>query len=526
MKVLTLIFSTFLFVSVAWAQVDTSQFNIRIFGGEDLEAPTTPTLLSVTPIASTQIDVVWSASIDNFAVAGYVLYRDNNPFATTTQTNFSDTGLSPSTTYQYYVQTFDAAGNYSATSSTLSTTTPDTPPPPPDPVVASSTSNGGTATRVVLDELVISSGFSTTSFAIKTARPARFEVRWGRTGSYELGYIATERFLRDYQTTLTDLEPGTVYEYEVIGYSPQGIPSILERGQFTTLGNEALFAPENVVRFSAVAQNTDVALNWQLPTFAGFSYVRIVRSHLGYPTHVQDGAVIYQGSGTTFLDRNILEQYSPVYYTAFVVDQSGRVSSGAIAQVFAFESTGDGGEGSGGGLIGVPPPVIEVPEAERLLPEFRMPDPSEIFITQGSRTDSFGSEGLSLKSEELFLVSIPKSAIAQNLKTIIATLTDPTDNRKSYSFLLRINNDDTAYEATVAPLMLSGTSGLTITIYDYEARVVGTRSQIIDFYTSRSSEQMVFWPDFFIAYQIPLLSLTLLFLLLFLLFVSYRKTLT
>jgi hypothetical protein len=155
-----------------------------------------------------------------------------------------------------------------------------------------------------------------------------------------------------------------------------------------------------------------------------------------------------------------------------------------------------------------------------------MPQADEVFITQGSTADSFRPEVIRLRSEELFLVSIPQTAVAKNLKTIVATLTDPTDPSLNYSFLLRINNDFTAYEATVAPLLVNGQSLLTITIYDFEARKVGTRSQVLEFYTGKGAERLVFWPDSVVMFLPQILSVLFLCWLLLLMIVFYRRTKT
>jgi hypothetical protein len=83
-----------------------------VVGGEDTEAPTTPTLLSAIPTAATQIDLVWSTSTDNVIVSGYVLFRDSVIVATTSQTSYLDTGLTASTTYSYEVYAFDGFFKY------------------------------------------------------------------------------------------------------------------------------------------------------------------------------------------------------------------------------------------------------------------------------------------------------------------------------------------------------------------------------------------------------------------------------
>jgi chitodextrinase len=101
----------------------------------DLTAPTTPTGLTATAASASQVNLSWTASTDNVAVTGYILQRCLGAgcsawvtIATPTGTTYSDTGLSATTTYRYWVRATDAAGNLSAFSSivTVTTLTPDT----------------------------------------------------------------------------------------------------------------------------------------------------------------------------------------------------------------------------------------------------------------------------------------------------------------------------------------------------------------------------------------------------------------
>jgi hypothetical protein len=472
-----------LFVSTqtAFAQSDSSSFSIQVFGGQDTEAPTTPTLLSVTPVATSQIDLAWSTATDNFMVSGYVVYQDGTPIATTTLTTYSDLGLTASTTYTYYIQAFDPSFNYSSSSNSIAATTPDNSSSADD----GSGQSSGTVVRTVLDELQITPGVSTSTFFIKTARPARFELRWGRTNDFEMGYVVHDHFVDTYKTTLTGLEPSTTYEYEIIGYTPSGIATILKQGQFSTLGLEDIYPPANVSRFMAVSQNDDVALSWQLPFGEEYEYVRIVRSHLGFPVHPYEGAIVYQGRGEHTLDEGILNNYSPVYYTAFVVDAAGNVSSGAVAKVFASSREYNGSispEVPGGtGDTVIPLPETVASTSPSLPPEVRMPSLAEIFLYQGNRTQNFAQMEPILDSANLFVVSIPKDAVSDHLKTIILTITDPTNAKQSSAFLLRLNKDNTAYEAVIAPLQLEGMSRLTVDVYDYSSAVVGTFGKTVAF---------------------------------------------
>lgn len=501
-------------VSTVNAQADSGDFRVRVFGNSDLIPPTTPTLLSVTPVASTQIDLEWSSSTDNFVVAGYSVLRDGTPIATTTQLTFSDTSLTASTSYAYAVRAFDAAFNVSTTSNVLSTTTFDLPPPPSPPAPNAGTDTvEGTAARVVADDVRIQTGRSTSTFALATARPARIELRWGRTSAFELGYVVNNTFANQHAIELTDLEPGTVYEYELIGYTPFGVATVLDSGTFTTLASTASLPPANVSQFQAVADGSDVQLSWELPTAGqAIQYVRVVRSHFGFPQHPQDGAIVSQGLSETTIDEGVLAQYSPVYYTAFVVDIEGNVSSGAIALVYA-----SGNQTQREFPAGVPESVpLEIGRSTaldeatssidvmRVTPGMLMPDAQEVFIEQGDRTFTIDQSTITMHSSHPFVVYVPASVVSGNLKSIIVTLLDPTDNRIRHSYLLRMNSDRTAYEAVIAPVSVAGQSRIMLEIYDFEAFVVARYQAPVVFTdvpnTSVVRDETVVFPDMFFAH--------------------------
>jgi chitodextrinase len=100
----------------------------------DTAAPTVPVGLSAGAVSTTQINLSWGASTDNVGVAGYRVLRDGTQIATSTVTTYSASGLVAGTTYSFAVSAFDAAGNISGLSSSVTATTPSaTSPPSPIP---------------------------------------------------------------------------------------------------------------------------------------------------------------------------------------------------------------------------------------------------------------------------------------------------------------------------------------------------------------------------------------------------------
>lgn len=103
----------------------------------DTTPPSTPTNLQATPSGSLpDINLSWTASTDNFSVSNYQIWRctssecsNFSQVGTSVGTTYSDTNLSPNTTYSYKVLATDAANNTSnysnivtATSANVTTT--------------------------------------------------------------------------------------------------------------------------------------------------------------------------------------------------------------------------------------------------------------------------------------------------------------------------------------------------------------------------------------------------------------------
>ncbi|WP_261807980.1 discoidin domain-containing protein [Paenibacillus sp. N3.4] len=93
----------------------------------DTIPPSTPTKLTATATAYNQVNLTWTASTDNVAVASYDIYRNGSLIGNTTSNSYNDTSAKPGTTYSYTVTAKDGANNVSAASNTATATTPKKP---------------------------------------------------------------------------------------------------------------------------------------------------------------------------------------------------------------------------------------------------------------------------------------------------------------------------------------------------------------------------------------------------------------
>ncbi|MBF0510838.1 MAG: immunoglobulin domain-containing protein [Candidatus Omnitrophica bacterium] len=95
-----------------------SDFN-AVSGSVDTTLPSIPLGLTATVLNSRQVNLTWNASTDNVGVFGYIIYRNGYKVATTTLTSLTDLNLVSATTYSYFIQAMDAAGNVSGASTTV-----------------------------------------------------------------------------------------------------------------------------------------------------------------------------------------------------------------------------------------------------------------------------------------------------------------------------------------------------------------------------------------------------------------------
>lgn len=107
----------------------------------DTSAPSTPTGLATTTVSTTSVGLKWNSSTDNVGVAGYRVYRNGVRFATITTSGqmlspaYTDVNVAAGNTYSYAVSAYDAVGNESARSATI-TVTPMAAVVPTTPAVA------------------------------------------------------------------------------------------------------------------------------------------------------------------------------------------------------------------------------------------------------------------------------------------------------------------------------------------------------------------------------------------------------
>ena len=95
-------------------------------GTSDTTAPSVPAGLTATLVASSEVDLSWTASTDNVAVARYEVYRNGVTIGTgqlSAATTFKDLSATPNKSYTYQVRAIDTSNNASALSAGLTVRT-------------------------------------------------------------------------------------------------------------------------------------------------------------------------------------------------------------------------------------------------------------------------------------------------------------------------------------------------------------------------------------------------------------------
>ncbi len=90
----------------------------------DTTPPSIPANLTATAPSTGGVNLAWTASSDNQAVAGYTILRGGVKIGTSATTSYADPTAFGGTTYSYSVAAYDLAGNTSSPSGSVTVTTP------------------------------------------------------------------------------------------------------------------------------------------------------------------------------------------------------------------------------------------------------------------------------------------------------------------------------------------------------------------------------------------------------------------
>ncbi|WP_421896743.1 DUF7594 domain-containing protein [Marinoscillum sp.] len=193
------------------ATESTDHPQLVVVMSSDQDAPATPTDLSATALDDNKIDLTWGA-VAEADLSHYNILRSTDNGSTYEQIvegnlteSFTDTGLSPSTTYYYKVTSVDDSGNESGASVAVSATTDGPPPAPTAP--SNMTVEGNTSYEVNL------------TWTDNSENERGFTLERKTTDSFaEIGT------LDENTTSFTDqsVNPATTYVYRIKAFNAGG----------------------------------------------------------------------------------------------------------------------------------------------------------------------------------------------------------------------------------------------------------------------------------------------------------------
>ncbi len=285
------------------------------FAPADPTPPSVPSSPSARAVSSSQISVSWQASTDNVAVAGYLVYRGPSAtalsmYASATTNSYADTHVRPSTAYYYAVLAYDAKGNKSALSATVSAVTPQEPPPS---IPANLAAQAASYAQVNL-----SWSPSTSSTPV-----SGYMIYRGASGAAltMLGTSATTSYAD------TRAVPSTTYYYAVAAYDMYGVQSAHSAGVSVTTPPAP--PPSIPAGLTALAvSGSQVNLTWAASTSsAGMGGYLVYRG-----TSASTLTLIAQSLTASYTDTKVLS--STTYYYAIVAyDKWGSRSAPSAAAV-------------------------------------------------------------------------------------------------------------------------------------------------------------------------------------------------
>ncbi len=459
------LFIKILIVSIALVCTSTvalyaasTTFNVRLttFGVSSVP-PTVPTNLIAIPMSPQQINLSWSPSIPTYyALGGYRVYRNSLFIATTTTELYIDTNVSPATTYIYRVDAFDTALNISDLSAPVSTTTL------PIPVLIPGANNYVTSQSSIpylnIYNIVIEPSTNAAKVSFMTNMPTREKLFWGITSEYEKYSLSGLFYGINHELQIVGLLPNTKYFLRIHVTDSFGRTAYIDY-TFMTHGEVSSEALPNPSGFTAIGYSDRINLSWTNPTSTIFDKVRIVRSENFYPRDQFDGDPIYEGRSDNFVDQNVVPG-KKYYYAIFSMGNDGSYSSGALASAKTILIS-EGTPVVTSPFEGIEPSTQIDPRINALtLLDFQFIQDGKILVQDNNSVTIDASKNLTVR--------LGYDRIPEILKNIVFAIGDPRDTNKVFSFLLRVNLDKSAFEATVGPFNDTAKYSLDIMILDFQ----------------------------------------------------------
>ncbi|MEN9614017.1 MAG: hypothetical protein RLZZ347_324 [Candidatus Parcubacteria bacterium] len=339
-------------------------------------------------------------------------------------------------------------------------------PPASAPETTSSGGGGGVLVQSAFSVQSITVGASDTALLVDVElnQPGKTVLVWGVSTLYDGGSITSNNLQQSHIFKITNLVPGTTYYFAVQAVSEIGARAGQVSQSATTLATRDTTAPANPNKLTLEQSLFGTKIAWQNPSGLDTELVKVVRSTDFYPTSPDEGVVVYEGRAEQALDTKALAG-KLYYYTLFTKDVSGNYSSGAIAKIYITKAGESApAQATDTFAVATPRPTID-PVIDRL-------NLFDFLVTQNEKM-TLGENGkIFIDGGKQFKVAIDYNKLPEVLKTMVVTIKDLKQPDQVFTFLLRVNNAKTQYEALVDKLNRGGNFAMVISILDHANRGV------------------------------------------------------
>ncbi len=157
------------------------------------------------------------------------------------------------------------------------------------------------------------------------------QVNYGLTSGYGNTVSDLTKVL-NHSVKLINLLPNTAYHYRIVSTDAFGMSASTLDATFLTRKDN--IPPPDVSNLQIATTSREVILNWSNPSLLAvpdFSGVKVVRKIGGPSAGIDDGTMVYTGSGETLTDSNVVAGVD-YFYTIFSFDTSLNYSAGIFGQ--------------------------------------------------------------------------------------------------------------------------------------------------------------------------------------------------
>ncbi len=278
-----------------------------------------PTISNVASSTTfTTATITWNATDDGQITASSFVYgltqNYGNSGSITGSYQVALSGLATGTVYYFKITVTDN-GNKSTSYTGLFKTKVYTPPPDNTPPVISN--------------IQTIPGVTTSSINWQTNEPADSQVQYGFTNAYGVSSFDVSKILA-HSVLLFNLLPNTIYHYQILSADSAGNTANTTDAAFQTAKDAT--PPPDVSGVELSTTSNTIKVSWVNPSLNAvpdFSGVKVVRKVNSRSLNINDGTLVYTGSGQSFTDGNVLVNVT-YFYTIFSFDTSNNVSAGTF----------------------------------------------------------------------------------------------------------------------------------------------------------------------------------------------------